>query len=66
MGSRIDEAAVRNTQDVDILIRRGDFDRVKAALEQAGFTYGQTLDVHFFLDEPNERSATQLHLFDGW
>ena len=60
--SRIDEAAVRNTQDVDILIRREDFDRVKAAFEQAGFTYGQTLDVHFFLDEPNGKIRDAVHL----
>lgn len=38
--SRVDEAAVRNTQDVDILVRRADFERVKAALEGAGFVYG--------------------------
>ena len=60
--SRIDEAAVRNTQDVDILIRREDFDRVKLAFEQAGFTYGQTLDVHFFLDEPNGKIRDAVHL----
>ena len=32
----MDDAAVRNTQDVDILIRRPDLDAVKAALEKAG------------------------------
>jgi hypothetical protein len=32
----VDEAAVRNTQDVDVLIRRGDFDAAKAALESPG------------------------------
>jgi hypothetical protein len=31
--SRVDRAAVRNTQDVDILVRRADFYAVKAALE---------------------------------
>ena len=60
--SRIDEAAVRNTQDVDILIRREDFDRVKAAFEHGGFTYGQTLDGHFFLDEPNGKIRDAVHL----
>ena len=38
--SRVDEAAVRNTQDVDILIRRSDLGRVKVALENAGFVHG--------------------------
>lgn len=31
--ARVDRAAVRNTQDVDILIRRSDFAAVKVALE---------------------------------
>jgi hypothetical protein len=35
--SRVDEAAVRNTQDVDILVRREDFDEIKLAFEEAGF-----------------------------
>jgi hypothetical protein len=37
--SRIDEAAVRNTQDVDILLRRDDLERAKAALAKAGFIF---------------------------
>ena len=37
--SRVDEVAVHNTQDVDVLIRREDFDAAKAALESAGFVY---------------------------
>jgi len=34
--SRVDEAAVRNTQDVDILIRRSDLDRVKRLWKALG------------------------------
>jgi len=60
--SRIDEAAVRNTQDVDILIRCEDFDRVKCSTEEAGFTYGQMLDVHFFLDQPDGKIRDAVHL----
>ncbi len=60
--SRVDEAAVRNTQDVDILIRRQDFPRVKTALESAGFVYGSTLDVDFFLDGPNAKVRDAVHL----
>src|SRR5687768_10503532 len=33
----IDPAAVRNTQDVDILLRRADLDAAARALESAGF-----------------------------
>jgi hypothetical protein len=36
---RVDESAVRNTQDVDILLRRSDLDAAKAALANAGFVY---------------------------
>ena len=56
--SRVDEAAVRNTQEVDILVRRADFPAVNAALEAAGFYHAPVLDVETFLDGP--RSATGI------
>src|SRR5271166_1067657 len=37
--ARVDEAAVRNTQDVDIAIRRADLEGVKHAFAGAGFIY---------------------------
>src|SRR5436309_15701989 len=37
--SSVDESAARNTQDVDILIRRDDLAAVRSALESAGFIY---------------------------
>ena len=37
--SRVDEAAGRNTQDVDILLRRESLDAARDALERAGFVY---------------------------
>ena len=46
--STIDETAVRNTQDVDILIRRDDLPRVRAALEQAGFMYRHAAGMDLF------------------
>src|SRR3954454_21230086 len=33
----VDEGAVRNTRDVDLLVRRADLDAVTKALEAAGF-----------------------------
>ncbi len=60
--SRIDEAAVRNTQDVDILIRREDFDRVKVALESVGFVHGSSMNVEFFLDGPDAKIRDAVHL----
>lgn len=35
--TRVDEAAVRNTRDVDILLRRTDLAAARAALESVGF-----------------------------
>jgi hypothetical protein len=64
--SRVDEAAVRNTQDVDILLRRSDFDRAKEALEAAGFVHYQVLDVETFLDGPDSSPRDAVHvLFAG-
>src|SRR5207247_3635837 len=45
---RIDDEAVRNTRDVDILVRRVDFAATRRALEAAGFVYHHVLDVDVF------------------
>jgi hypothetical protein len=63
---RVDEAAVRNTRDIDILLRRVDLDAAKTALEAAGFVHGQVLGVEMFLDGPNGRPKDAVHvLFAG-
>src|SRR5271163_4715858 len=36
----IDEGAVRNTRDINLLVRRSDLPAITAALEQAGFVSG--------------------------
>lgn len=59
---RVDEDAVRNTRDVDILIRRGDLAAAKAALEPAGFVYCQSFGVDMFLDGPEGRPTSAVHL----
>ncbi len=48
--ARADRAAVRNTQDVDILVRRSDFDAVKQALTAAGFLHQTVMGVECFID----------------
>ncbi len=64
--SRVDEAAVRNTQDVDILVRRADFPAVVAALEGAGFYHAQVLGVESFLDSSEAKVRDAVHiLFAG-
>ena len=58
--SRVDEAAVRNTRDVDILIRREDFPAVTSALESVGFVHRRVAGIEVFLDDawssPTRRS----------
>jgi hypothetical protein len=60
--ARVDEDAVRNTKDVDLLIRRADFQATKAALEAAGFVYQHVGDGDLFLDGPQGRPSAGVHL----
>jgi hypothetical protein len=60
--STVDEEAVRNTADVDILVRRGDFDSVKAALEAAGFHYRHVAGLDVFLDSPQSQARGGVHI----
>jgi hypothetical protein len=60
--SRVDEAAVRNTQDVDILLRRDDLERAKAALVSAGFVFRHVKSVDMFLDGPNAKARDAIHI----
>ena len=60
--ARVDEGAVRNTRDVDLLVRRDDFDAVRAALESAGFIHHKLLDVETFIDGPTGRPSDGIHL----
>lgn len=63
---RVDQAAVRNTQDVDILIRRADFDAARAALEAVGFVYRHAASIDMFLDGPDAKARDAVHvLFAG-
>jgi hypothetical protein len=66
--SRVDEAAVRNTRDVDILLRRSDLDRARQALESAGFVYrklsslGKAGSLELFLDGPDASARDAVHI----
>jgi hypothetical protein len=63
---RIDEGAVRNTRDVDLLVRRADLAAVRAALEAAGFVYHHLLDIDTFIDGPQGKPSGGVHiLFAG-
>ncbi len=58
----VDEGSVRNTRDVDILIRRDDFEVVKAAMEADGFIFANAYGVDFFLDGPDAKPSEGVHL----
>jgi hypothetical protein len=60
--SRVDEAAVRNTQDVDILLRREDLQRAKTALNEAGFVYRHAKGVDMFLDGQGAKARDAIHV----
>src|SRR5262245_6396137 len=67
-GSRVDEAAVRNTRDRDLLLRRADLVAPKAALAPAGFVYrriamlGQPGSMDAFLDGPTASVRDAIHI----
>jgi hypothetical protein len=60
--SEVDEAAVRNTQDVDILLRRTDLDLAKAAMAGAGFVYRHSSGIDMFLDGPGAKARDAVHI----
>lgn len=60
--SRVDEAAVRNTQDVDILLRRADFPAASDALTKAGFIYRHVKSIDMFLDGPSSSARDAVHV----
>ncbi len=64
--SRVDEAAVRNTRDVDLLLRRSDLAKAAHALEAAGFVHRRSAGVEMFLDGPGAKARDAVHvLFAG-
>ena len=66
--SRADEAAVRNTRDVDLLLRRDDLAAATAALEKAGFqhrrvaSHGRAGSMDVFLESAEGRVSDAVHI----
>jgi hypothetical protein len=58
----VDEGAVRNTRDIDLLVRREDLPVITAALERTGFVRAEILDVTMFLDGPDAKPSESIHL----
>src|SRR4051794_37047128 len=60
--SRVDDAAVRNTQDVDILLRRADLEAATTALEAVGFLRRHVASIDLFLDGPGAKARDAVHV----
>ena len=66
--SRIDDSVVRNTRDVDLLVRREDLPAITVALQEAGFVYrsasilGGAGRIEMFLDGPRAKARDAVHL----
>lgn len=60
--ARVDESAVRNTQDVDVLIDRKDFPAAIKAMSGNGFIYRHAAGVEMFLDGANARARDAVYV----
>ena len=60
--SRVDEAAVRNTQGVDMLLRRADLPAATQALAGAGFVFRHVKGIDMFLDGPETKARDAVHI----
>lgn len=60
--AKIDAGAVRNTRDVDVLIRRQDLEAAKAAMDAAGFDHAQVAGVDLFVERPDGKPSEGVHL----
>jgi hypothetical protein len=64
--AQVDEAAVRTTKDVDILIRPEDLSRMIQAMNGAGFFYRQTAGVDMFVEQEDASPRDAVHVvFSG-
>ena len=60
--ARVDVEAVRNTKDVDLLVRRVDFDRVVEAAQLVGFVCQNVAGADVFLDGPEGSVRSAIHV----
>lgn len=58
----VDPAAVRNTQDVDVLLRRSDLDAATRALESVGFIHRRAAGIEMFLDGTQAKARDAVHI----
>ena len=60
--AQVDEAAVRTTRDVDVLLRRENLPAAQEALEAAGFVHRHSAGIDMFLDGPDSKARDAVHI----
>jgi hypothetical protein len=60
--STVDEAAIRNTPDVDLIVRRDDFERAARVLVFAGFLRQHNDGNDVFLEGPYWKARDAVHI----
>jgi hypothetical protein len=60
--AQVDESAVRNTRDVDIVLNRGDLEAAVEALAARGFIFRKSAGVTMFLDGPGAKARDAVYV----
>jgi hypothetical protein len=60
--AQVDEAAVRTTRDVDVMVRPTDLPLLMQAMIQAGFFHRETSGLNMFLEDPNGSARDAVHV----
>ena len=60
--AQVDEAALRTTRDVDILLRPADLQAMIAAMNAAGFHHRYTSDLNMFVEHPEASARDAVHV----
>lgn len=58
----VDETAVRNTKDVDILVERAALDQIDAAVRDCGYYLDSVGDIPVLLEQASPRPSKGVHL----
>ena len=60
--AQVDESVARNTQDVDIVLRRADLEAATQTLEAVGFVYREVAGISMFLDGRNAKARDAVQV----
>jgi thiamine pyrophosphate-dependent acetolactate synthase large subunit-like protein len=60
--AQVEEAALRTTRDVDILVRPADFPALMAAMIAAGFHHRIVAELDMFLEDPEASARDAVHV----